>query len=91
MSRASKMEKVVTPFASKPAPAVFEVDWTGETNFQEFMDTIEYELVDRALEAAHGVVHEAARLLGLERTTFSMKMKKHGIVASHHWEAKRSA
>lgn len=43
------------------------------------MDTVERTLIEKALESGRGVKKEAARLLGLKRTTLIEKMKKKRI------------
>jgi sigma-54 dependent transcriptional regulator, flagellar regulatory protein len=55
-------------------------------NLKEFVEKIEQDRIFAALEAAQGVVSEAARLLTLKRTTLIEKMRKYGaspIAPSH--------
>lgn len=56
-----------------PLPA-----WTGD--LRSFQNAIEKHSVEWALKQAQWNVAEAARLLGIKRTTLAMKAKKHGMV-----------
>lgn len=44
---------------------------------------LERRYIEAALERANGIVAEAARLLGLKRTTLIDRMRKHGLAAQH--------
>ncbi|MFM7028902.1 MAG: helix-turn-helix domain-containing protein [Chakrabartia sp.] len=43
------------------------------------VETLEQERIQMALDAAGGVISEAARLLTLKRTTLIEKMRKYGV------------
>jgi sigma-54 specific flagellar transcriptional regulator A len=45
------------------------------------LETIEQRLITRAMQAADGTVAQAARLLGLRRTTLVEKLRKYSLVA----------
>ena len=48
-------------------------------DLREFMDRIENQLIERALEMSGGVKNRAAQLLGLNRTTLVEKLKKKSL------------
>ncbi|MEK6711553.1 MAG: sigma-54 dependent transcriptional regulator [Nitrospinota bacterium] len=48
-------------------------------DLREFMDRIENQLIERALEMSGGVKNRAAQLLGLNRTTLVEKLKKKNL------------
>ncbi|HHJ11928.1 MAG TPA: sigma-54-dependent Fis family transcriptional regulator, partial [Chromatiales bacterium] len=48
-------------------------------DLREFMAQMEMDLIRQALEACDGVVAQAARRLGMRRTTLVEKMRKYGI------------
>ncbi|MBC8207786.1 MAG: sigma-54-dependent Fis family transcriptional regulator [Desulfobulbaceae bacterium] len=61
------------------------LDWhEGEVNFNELISDYETQLIIRAMELAAGNKKEAARLLGLKRTTLLEKIKKKELVSN--WE-----
>lgn len=45
-------------------------------NLKEFLDAIEFSLIDEALQKADGVKNQAAEFLGIKRTTLIEKLKK---------------
>ncbi len=51
----------------------------GPINLRELLETLESERIQHALDAADGVVSEAARLLMLKRTTLIEKMRKYRV------------
>ena len=51
----------------------------GPINLRELIETLETERIQQALDAADGVVSEAARLLTLKRTTLIEKMRKYRV------------
>ncbi len=63
-----------TPRRALPAPSAVAIDEQGEPDAFERM-----QLVD-ALDEARGNKSEAARLLGMPRSTFCSKLKKHGML-----------
>ena len=54
-------------------------DRDGPINLRELIETLECERIQQALDAADGVVSEAARLLTLKRTTLIEKMRKYRV------------
>ncbi len=52
---------------------------TEGLDLKEHVAAIECSLINQALEAANGVVAQAAQLLRMRRTTLVEKMRKHGI------------
>jgi sigma-54 specific flagellar transcriptional regulator A len=52
-------------------------------NLDAILGNLERRYIEAALERANGIVAEAARLLGLKRTTLIDRMRKHGLVAQH--------
>lgn len=58
-------------------------DLSKETfDLKKHLETIEVNLIQEALQKSHGVVANAARLLGIRRTTLIEKMRKYQIVKS---------
>jgi sigma-54 specific flagellar transcriptional regulator A len=51
-------------------------------DLRAYLEHLERSLICRALEAADGTVAQAARLLGLRRTTLVEKLRKYGLAAS---------
>ncbi len=49
-------------------------------DLKAYLETIEINLINTALNQSRGVVSHAARILGLRRTTLIEKMKKYNIV-----------
>ena len=47
---------------------------------KEFLEEVEHHLIDQALERADGVKSQAAKLLGLNRTTLVEKLRKRGML-----------
>ena len=56
-----------------PAPTDTPID------LKQVIETLEQERIQAALDAAGGVISEAARLLTLKRTTLIEKMRKYGV------------
>jgi len=54
----------------------------GGMDLKQYLDDLERSLICKALEAANGTVAQAARLLGLRRTTLVEKLRKYGVAAS---------
>ena len=79
---------VSAPAAPKPisfvpvAPAKvvpMPIDRNAPIDLKVLIETVEQERIQMALEAADGVISEAARLLTLKRTTLIEKMRKYGV------------
>ena len=62
------------------ADLLFELP-AGGMDLRNHLETLERRLITRALEAAEGTVAQAARLLGLRRTTLVEKLRKYGLAA----------
>jgi sigma-54 specific flagellar transcriptional regulator A len=48
-------------------------------DLKDLIERVEQERIQCALQAAQGVISEAARLLTLKRTTLIEKMRKYGV------------
>ncbi len=82
-----------TPVSFPPSPLVpaqassslatsvhkLPVDPHAPIDLKVLVETMEQERIQMALEAADGVISEAARLLTLKRTTLIEKMRKYGV------------
>lgn len=55
------------------------IDTTKRKGLYEAIAELECQMISEALEICHGVRTTAARLLGVKRTTLSMKIKKLGL------------
>ncbi len=67
------------PCAATPDPAA-DVCWQAEgIDLRTLIGDLEQRLIREALGAADGVVAQAAKLLGLRRTTLVEKLRKYGI------------
>jgi len=53
----------------------------GGMDLRAYLENLERSLISKALEAADGTVAQAARLLGLRRTTLVEKLRKYGLVS----------
>ena len=62
-------------------PALMELPAEG-MDLRQYLESLERHLIVRALESAGGTVAQAARLLGLRRTTLVEKLRKYDLVAS---------
>ena len=69
------------PAASVPAAnAEFLAELPGEGfDLRAYLENLERRLICKALEAGGGTVAQAARLLGLRRTTLVEKLRKYGL------------
>lgn len=54
-----------------------------------FMDAVEIDLIYQALKRAKGNRAAAGRLLGIGRTTLSMRLRNRGLTARRPWPAKK--
>lgn len=63
------------PMTATPAPAG-PVD---PESYERILNTVERELIERALSESSGKIREAARRLGLARNTLKAKMTKYGL------------
>ncbi len=76
------IEQIVEPFAvEEPVPALHAYGHLPESGFdlKSYIGDLEVHYIREALEASNGVVAQAAKLLGLRRTTLVEKLKKYGI------------
>jgi sigma-54 specific flagellar transcriptional regulator A len=70
--------------AAELAPELTELLFelpAGGMDLRNHLETLERKLITSALEAADGTVAQAARLLGLRRTTLVEKLRKYGLAA----------
>jgi sigma-54 specific flagellar transcriptional regulator A len=51
-------------------------------DLKQYLEDLEHLLIRKALDAANGTVAQAARLLGLRRTTLVEKLRKYGLAAN---------
>jgi len=51
-------------------------------DLRNYLESLEQRLIVRALDAAGGTVAQAARLLGLRRTTLVEKLRKYSLTAA---------
>ena len=88
ISRAEETPVPVTPFplaAAQASPShtrtvnTVPADPHAPIDLKVLVETMEQERIQMALEAADGVISEAARLLTLKRTTLIEKMRKYGV------------
>jgi sigma-54 specific flagellar transcriptional regulator A len=61
-----------------PTADIIEFPGTG-LDLKAYLESLEKQLLVKALEAAHGTVAHAAALLGLRRTTLAEKMRKYQL------------
>jgi len=54
----------------------------GEKNLNEIMEQMEKRLIQQALDQANGVQAQAAKLLGIQRSTLQYKLQKYGLAAA---------
>jgi sigma-54 dependent transcriptional regulator, flagellar regulatory protein len=82
---AADAEAATSETSASPAPEMadllFELP-AGGMDLRSHLETLERRLITRALEAAEGTVAQAARLLGLRRTTLVEKLRKYGLAAT---------
>ena len=70
---------VELPFGADPsADTTMELP-AGGMDLRSYLENLERRLITKALDAAHGTVAQAARLLGLRRTTLVEKLRKYGL------------
>ena len=48
-------------------------------DLKEYLSSLEKQMIERALEESGGVVQQAARVLGIGRTTLVEKIRRYGI------------
>jgi sigma-54 specific flagellar transcriptional regulator A len=65
-----ELDLSATPTASLPEEGI---------DLKEYLNDLEVNLIRQALDSADGVVAEAARRLGMRRTTLVEKIRKYGI------------
>ena len=76
------IEQIVEPFAVEEAsPSMHAYGHLPESGFdlKSYIGDLEVHYIREALEASDGVVAQAAKLLGLRRTTLVEKLRKYGI------------
>lgn len=60
-----------------------EADWSLRSGIQSQLDLTERVLIERALSTNQGNVTRTAQQLGMDRSNLYLKLKKHGMEASH--------
>jgi sigma-54 specific flagellar transcriptional regulator A len=55
----------------------------GGLDLRHYLESLEQQLILKALDAAGGTVAHAATLLGLRRTTLAEKLRKYGLCVQH--------
>lgn len=76
------IEEIVEPFSvEQPSSAFHSYGQLPESGFdlKSYIGDLEVHYIREALEASDGVVAQAAKLLGLRRTTLVEKLRKYGI------------
>src|SRR5690606_10843273 len=75
-------EREVLMMLEDPVPASGMILPPGGIDLRALVAAIEESLIRQALERSNGVVAQAARLLGLRRTTLVEKLRKFGITGT---------
>jgi sigma-54 dependent transcriptional regulator, flagellar regulatory protein len=76
---AERQELLQPAIAPKlPSADIVEFPGTG-LDLKAYLESLERQLLVKALEAAHGTVAHAAALLGLRRTTLAEKLRKYNL------------
>jgi sigma-54 dependent transcriptional regulator, flagellar regulatory protein len=57
-------------------------EFPDEFDLRNHLESLEQRLIERAMRAANGTVAQAARLLGLRRTTLVEKLRKYSLTGS---------
>ncbi len=57
-------------------------EFPHEFDLRNYLESLEQRLIERAMHAANGIVAQAARLLGLRRTTLVEKLRKYSLAGS---------
>jgi sigma-54 dependent transcriptional regulator, flagellar regulatory protein len=57
-------------------------EFPHEFDLRNYLESLEQRLIERAMRAANGTVAQAARLLGLRRTTLVEKLRKYSLTGS---------
>jgi transcriptional regulator with GAF, ATPase, and Fis domain len=77
--RATRLPQQVVETKPLPAPLSAARPWSFAARTRDAKHEMERRDLENALQQARGNKAEAARLLGLARSTFCSKLKKHGI------------
>ncbi len=73
-------EKIVEERFFLTAPLPLNDPFSPDFNLNEYLREMEIFYLKKALELAQGVKSKAAKLLGLNRTTFLEKLKRYGLI-----------
>lgn len=73
-----RQDKNLTILSAKEIPAAGELPETG-FDLKDYLAKLEYTYITQALSEYRGIVSQAAKRLGLRRTTLVEKMKKYGM------------
>jgi sigma-54 dependent transcriptional regulator, flagellar regulatory protein len=76
----AERQELLQPVATPQLPSADVIDFPGTgLDLKAYLESLERQLLIKALEAAHGTVAHAAALLGLRRTTLAEKLRKYGL------------
>lgn len=77
-------EEMKKEFINQISESAFEKMKGRSFGFFNFIGELEYELCRRAYEHTKGNISMAARILGLQRSTMSMRLQMHGITRGYN-------
>jgi sigma-54 specific flagellar transcriptional regulator A len=83
LARAAAVPDEDEPSSMDPQLADALLDeFPHEFDLRNYLESLEQRLIERAMRAANGTVAQAARLLGLRRTTLVEKLRKYSLTGS---------
>ena len=83
LARAAAVPDEDEPASMDPQLADALLDeFPHEFDLRNYLESLEQRLIERAMRAANGTVAQAARLLGLRRTTLVEKLRKYSLTGS---------
>jgi sigma-54 specific flagellar transcriptional regulator A len=83
LARAAAVADEDEPSSMDPQLADALLDeFPHEFDLRNYLEALEQRLIERAMRAADGTVAQAARLLGLRRTTLVEKLRKYSLTGS---------
>jgi sigma-54 specific flagellar transcriptional regulator A len=78
---AAEPEDELAPMDPELADVMLE-EFERDFDLRQYLESLEQRLIERAMRSAGGTVAQAARLLGLRRTTLVEKLRKYSMTAS---------